>query len=174
MDGGECRPCMAVHFLCSSNTCVLPDLDALTKFAPRCSVVITTHSMEEADALCTRIGIMGFGQLRCLGTQMHLKKKFGDGFKLTLNCDQEGQDNSGLLAEICDGARLVHALGRQQTFVMPIDNLDVAHLFNTLEREKKSFGVKEWGISQASLEEVFIKVATTSDEQEGIMGSLHD
>ena len=29
---------------------------------------------------------MGFGQLRCIGTQMHLKNKFGDGFKLTLNC----------------------------------------------------------------------------------------
>jgi len=139
----------------------------------RC-VVITTHSMEEADALCTRIGIMGFGQLRCIGTQMHLKNKFGDGFKLTLNCAQEGQDVSALLADICQGARLVHSLGRQQTFVMPMDNVDVAKLFNTLERQKRRYGVKEWGISQASLEEVFIKVATASEQDEGVMGSLHD
>jgi ABC-type multidrug transport system ATPase subunit len=74
----------------------------------RC-VIITTHSMEEADALCTRIGIMGFGQLRCIGTQMHLKNKFGDGFKLTLNCSREGQDVSALLADLCSGARLVHS-----------------------------------------------------------------
>ena len=92
--------------------------------------------MEEADALCTRIGIMGFGSLRCLGTQVHLKNKFGDGFKLTLNCESEGQDVSALLAEVCEGARLVHALGRQQTFVLPVQNVDVAHLFNTLERQK--------------------------------------
>jgi hypothetical protein len=36
--------------------------------------------MEEADALCDRIGIMAGGQLRCLGSQLHLKSKFGDGF----------------------------------------------------------------------------------------------
>ena len=79
---------------------------------------------------------MGFGSLRCLGTQVHLKNKFGDGFKLTLNCESEGQDVSALLAEVCEGARLVHALGRQQTFVLPVQNVDVAHLFNTLERQK--------------------------------------
>jgi len=139
----------------------------------RC-VIITTHSMEEADALCTRIGIMGFGQLRCIGTQMHLKNKFGDGFKLTLNCSREGQDVSALLADLCSGARLVHSLGRQQTFVLPIEDVDVAKLFNTLERQKRHHGVTEWGISQASLEEVFIKVATASEEQEGVMRSAHD
>ena len=31
------------------------------------SIVLTTHSMEEADALCGRIGIMAYGRLRCLG-----------------------------------------------------------------------------------------------------------
>ena len=31
--------------------------------------------MEEADALCNRIGIMAGGGLRCLGTQIHLKNK---------------------------------------------------------------------------------------------------
>ena len=34
--------------------------------AGRC-LVLTTHSMDEADALCTRIGIMAKGELRCLG-----------------------------------------------------------------------------------------------------------
>ena len=52
---------------------------------------------------------MGFGQLRCIGTQMHLKNKFGDGFKLTLNCSRDGQDVSALLDDLCPGARLVHS-----------------------------------------------------------------
>jgi ATP-binding cassette subfamily A (ABC1) protein 3 len=29
--------------------------------------------MAEADTLCTRIGIMAHGQLRCIGTPTHLK-----------------------------------------------------------------------------------------------------
>ena len=38
------------------------------------SIVLTTHSMEEADALCGRIGIMAYGSLRCLGPSLHLKR----------------------------------------------------------------------------------------------------
>lgn len=51
-----------------------------------------------------------------------------------------------------------------------MDDVDVAKLFNTLELQKRRYGVTEWGISQASLEEVFIKVAAASEEQEGLMG----
>ncbi|KAJ3197178.1 hypothetical protein HK101_005457 [Irineochytrium annulatum] len=54
----------------------------------RC-VVITTHSMEEADALCSRIGIVCDGNLKVLGSQIHLKKKFGEGLKLTLRFSVE-------------------------------------------------------------------------------------
>ncbi len=42
--------------------------------------------MEEADQLCTRIGIMNFGKLRCLGTPTRLKARFGTGYQLTFNC----------------------------------------------------------------------------------------
>ena len=44
-----------------------------------CAVVLTTHSMEEAEALCTRVGIMVGGRLRCLGSCQHLKSRFGRG-----------------------------------------------------------------------------------------------
>ena len=42
--------------------------------------------MEEADHLCTRIGIMNYGRLRCLGTQNRLKTRFGSGYQLTFQC----------------------------------------------------------------------------------------
>ena len=45
-----------------------------------CSIILTTHSMEEVEALCTRIGIMVGGRLRCLGTAQHLKNRHGSGF----------------------------------------------------------------------------------------------
>jgi ATP-binding cassette, subfamily A (ABC1), member 3 len=45
-----------------------------------CSIILTTHSMEEAEALCTKIGIMVGGRLRCLGSTQHLKSKFGKGY----------------------------------------------------------------------------------------------
>ncbi len=41
------------------------------------SVILTTHSMEECEALCSRIGIMVNGRLTCLGGAQHLKSRFG-------------------------------------------------------------------------------------------------
>ncbi|OQS03899.1 ATP-binding Cassette (ABC) Superfamily [Thraustotheca clavata] len=46
------------------------------------TVVLTTHSMEECEALCTRVGIMVGGRLRCLGSVQHLKSRFSDGFMI--------------------------------------------------------------------------------------------
>ena len=40
------------------------------------SVVLTTHSMEEAEALSTKMGIMVNGELRCIGSTQHIKNKF--------------------------------------------------------------------------------------------------
>merc|ERR1712061_937664 len=38
--------------------------------------------MEEADAVCDRLAIQVLGQLRCLGTTIHLKDKYGSGNQL--------------------------------------------------------------------------------------------
>nr|UOU03311.1 ATP-binding cassette subfamily A2 [Brachionus rubens] len=48
------------------------------------SVLLTSHSMEECEALCTRLAIMVDGSFRCLGSTQHLKSKFGDGYTLTV------------------------------------------------------------------------------------------
>ena len=53
------------------------------------TVILTTHSMEEADAICNRVGIMVNGSLRCLGTTMHIKQKYGNGYQLELLLNTE-------------------------------------------------------------------------------------
>lgn len=39
------------------------------------SVLLTSHSMEEVQVLCTRLAIMVNGTLRCLGSAQHLKNR---------------------------------------------------------------------------------------------------
>jgi ATP-binding cassette subfamily A (ABC1) protein 3 len=48
----------------------------------RSAVIITTHSMEEAEALCTKMGIMVAGQFKCFGSSQHIKDKYGTGYEL--------------------------------------------------------------------------------------------
>lgn len=46
------------------------------------TVVLTSHSMEECEALCGRVAIMTNGRLACLGRVQRLKERFGDGYTL--------------------------------------------------------------------------------------------
>lgn len=39
------------------------------------SVVLTSHSMEECEALCNRLAIMVNGKFTCLGSLQHLKNR---------------------------------------------------------------------------------------------------
>jgi len=57
--------------------------DIVTK-REKCSVILTTHSMEECEALCTRIGIMVGGVMRCLGSTQRLRTRYGHGYQIEL------------------------------------------------------------------------------------------
>lgn len=46
------------------------------------AVILTTHSMEEAEALSTKMGIMVRGGIfKCFGSSQHIKNKFGTGYE---------------------------------------------------------------------------------------------
>jgi ATP-binding cassette subfamily A (ABC1) protein 3 len=47
-------------------------------------IVLTTHSMEEAEALCTRIAIQVDGRFRCLASCQEIKTLYGEGFEITI------------------------------------------------------------------------------------------
>lgn len=59
-------------------------ISQLAKQKPDCGVVVTTHSMEEAEALATKVGIMVSGNFRCFGSVQHLKSKYGHTFELEI------------------------------------------------------------------------------------------
>lgn len=48
------------------------------------TIVLTTHSMDECEALCSRVAIMVRGEFKCLGSMQHLKNKFSQGYELTV------------------------------------------------------------------------------------------
>jgi ATP-binding cassette subfamily A (ABC1) protein 3 len=46
------------------------------------AVIMTTHSMDEAETLCKRMGIMVNGEFVCLGSSNEIKDKYGYGFEV--------------------------------------------------------------------------------------------
>ena len=106
--------------------------------------------MEEADALCSRIGIMAGGSLRAIGSQLYLKARFGDGFKVTVNCMDESDRRlarvHAFINSLSDGALFVSRFGPHLTYTVPMAGGDVAEIFNKMESSKRGLGVVEWGV----------------------------
>ncbi|RLN68519.1 hypothetical protein BBJ29_003872 [Phytophthora kernoviae] len=73
------------------------DVIASVCAAKESSVILTTHSMEECEALCTRVGILVSGQLKCLGSVEHLKQKFGRGYIVEVKLREPNSSSVGRL-----------------------------------------------------------------------------
>ena len=56
----------------------------LTTTARKSSIIMTTHSMDEAETLCKRMGIMVNGEFVCLGKANEIKDKYGYGYELNI------------------------------------------------------------------------------------------
>jgi ATP-binding cassette subfamily A (ABC1) protein 3 len=56
----------------------------MSKKGKKSSVIMTTHSMDEAETLCKRMAIMVNGEFVCLGKANEIKEKYGYGYELNL------------------------------------------------------------------------------------------
>jgi len=57
------------------------------------SVILTTHSMEEAEALATKMAIQVEGNLRCIGSSQHIKTKYGGGYEIEIKLNLPTKDD---------------------------------------------------------------------------------
>uniref|UniRef100_A0A804PIM6 ABC transporter domain-containing protein n=2 Tax=Zea mays TaxID=4577 RepID=A0A804PIM6_MAIZE len=128
------------------------------------AIVLTTHSMEEAEALCDRIGIMVNGSLQCIGNSKELKARYGGTYMLTVTA-AAGEEAAveQLVRSLCPAANGVYRISGTQKFEMPKQGLRISEVFQAMERAKSWLNIAAWGLSDATLEDTFIKVASGSD-----------
>lgn len=70
------------------------------------SIVLTTHSMEEAEALADRMAIQHLGQFRALGSIQQLKDKFNKGFEVDIKFNKPFMLNEWIKAKGLEGKKL--------------------------------------------------------------------
>jgi len=132
------------------------------------AIVLTTHSMEEADILGDNIGIMAKGRLRCLGNAVHLKSKFGAGYRLTLTLSSGA--NRDEIKRIVKTAVEEDVLGEaegQLTFMLKTSFEDrFAGLFSELENDQQALGISDIQLGMSSLEDVFLDVIQKAEAAE--------
>ncbi|XP_051826879.1 phospholipid-transporting ATPase ABCA3-like [Antechinus flavipes] len=125
------------------------------------AIVITSHSMEECEALCTRLSIMVKGQLKCIGSPQHLKNKFGSGYTLLAKIKSSNEkDNMTLFKEFIKETFPGSVLEDEHQgiihYYLPSQDLSWAKVFGILEKNKDQYELDDYSISQISLEQVFV------------------
>ncbi len=145
--------------------------DFLTNYKLDKIIILTTHSLDEAEFLGDRIGIMSEGKLICEGTSSYLKNQYSCGFNLNLLLDDTRVNNYKKKKIIqtlkkFDENLGIKALGRELMILnFPTIKENCENLFVRLESIKEEMGILNYTLTTTSLEDVFIKLNTNEDSK---------
>ncbi|KAB0381590.1 hypothetical protein FD755_003507 [Muntiacus reevesi] len=125
------------------------------------AIIITSHSMEECEALCTRLAIMVQGQFKCLGSPQHLKSKFGSGYSLRAKIRSDGQQETleefkAFVGLTFPGSVLEDEHQGMVHYHLPGDDLSWAKVFGIMEQAKTTYMLEDYSVNQISLEDIFL------------------
>ncbi|XP_035743056.1 phospholipid-transporting ATPase ABCA1-like [Vespa mandarinia] len=126
--------------------------------------ILTSHSMEECEALCNRLVIMVQGQLVCIGASQELKQRFGVGYDIHIKLDPSRSEEditiikntieSSLNCEIRDenlGLIAYHVTDPKTTWTK---------MYSTVNDLKNRFEcIQDYSVLSATLEQLFIQFA---------------
>jgi len=141
---------------------------ALEKCSKGRCVILTTHHLEEVEALAHRVAIMVEGNLVCIGSLQHLKSKFGHGYELQARVEDE-KALGEMIEYVCrtfGSSRLIEQHGMKATFEIPKASSSLGEMFEIIERVKEELGIVDYSISQTSLEQVFLRVSAKALNEE--------
>uniref|UniRef100_A0A4W3JP09 ABC transporter domain-containing protein n=1 Tax=Callorhinchus milii TaxID=7868 RepID=A0A4W3JP09_CALMI len=133
------------------------------------SVVLTSHSMEECEALCTRMAIMVNGRFRCLGSAQHLKNRFGDGYTIIVRVGGPSPDLNPMLEFFkrkFPGSVLKERHRSMLQYQLPSYQSSLSRIFNILSSHREKFQIEDYSVSQTTLDQVFVNFAKDQSDDD--------
>jgi len=160
--------------------------------AGRC-LLLTTHSMEEAEAVSDSIGIIAHGELQCIGSVQHLRDKFNNNYHLSIDLKPEAQiDGTAELVKSIVGDQsppqnaiptmtppapgslhgpqwsLVESVGSRRTYELNVVP-SMSELFRRMETNKDRFFIQSYSLTQASLEDIFLQLVRREEMEQEVV-----
>uniref|UniRef100_H2LLX9 P-type phospholipid transporter n=1 Tax=Oryzias latipes TaxID=8090 RepID=H2LLX9_ORYLA len=135
------------------------------------AVVLTSHSMEECEALCTRLAIMVNGSFKCLGTIQHLKYKYGDGYIVTMKirtanpgCNPDLSRAEAFMESTFPGC--IQTEKHYNTLQYKISSSSLARIFQMVLVNKDKLNIEDYSVSQTTLDQVFVNFAKQQSRED--------
>lgn len=122
------------------------------------TILLTSHSMDECEILCSKIGIMSNGQFKCLGYLQDLKKKFGNIYFIYIKFNSNyyllnlyNYLKNKINIQIINQTKL--------TIHFQTNSSSPSKLFYLIEQIKEEFSIQTYQIQQITLEQIFIHLS---------------
>ncbi|XP_066148995.1 ATP-binding cassette sub-family A member 17-like isoform X2 [Euwallacea fornicatus] len=140
--------------------------DLLLQWRKHKTILITTHFMEEADALADQVIIINEGRAKCSGTPMQLKLKYGCGATVTLLIeDNENVEATAKIIENSSGNLVLKRIdGNEIQFT--IKEGSNVELFKHLEKYKEALKIVNISYRNTNLEDVFVNTISKTDQND--------
>ena len=135
-------------------------------------IILTTHYMEEASVLGSRIGIINEGRMKCIGTPLFLIERFGKSMSITIS-KEEDAINEDIINYINSKTKdtQCEVLSEEILFRIPKSNysegglLNLGDFFGELDENLENLRIKSYSVSMPTLEDVFLNVASEDSKQ---------
>ena len=127
-------------------------------------------SMDETEALCTRIGLMVNGELKCLGSLQHLKSRYGEGYSLLVKLgvdkrsDLISTNEENLIEFLLDSFENAELKEKRDGFLsFHLENNSLSSLskiFSIIENKKAEYAIEYYAVTQTNLEQIFLNFSS--------------
>ena len=193
MSGGTRRKLNILMALCCDSTRIILDepstgMDPLSRHyiweiikstiqQNQSSCIMATHSMEEAELLCNRIGIIVNGKLQCIGSPEHLRMKYGHTYILDVHTENIERFHKevvvafNLFGSDCSFKKNDISEQRVKYEIQHINTSNISRVFEIMEACRdiyvdNQYLYIDYSYSQTSLEEVYINFARLKENSD--------
>nr|XP_040133807.1 ATP-binding cassette sub-family A member 3-like [Ictidomys tridecemlineatus] len=134
------------------------------------AIIITSHSMEECEALCSRLAIMVKGMFVCLGSPRHVRNKFGNIHTLTAKINiSKDEDKVKEFKKFVEKTFPGNIQNQEYQgiigYFIPSKEICWGKVFSILEKAKVLFNLEDYSISQITLEQIFLTFANIDKKE---------
>ncbi|KAK3602190.1 hypothetical protein CHS0354_004706 [Potamilus streckersoni] len=139
------------------------------------AILLTSHSMEECETLCSRLSIMVNGQLKCIGSSQHLKNKYGCGYTVTfrglckslsssISLSSSSSTSSGdglsclvdIIKRIFPDIKVKDLHEQFLRFEIQQVDIPIAKIFRFVDELRVAYSLQDCSITQNTLDHVFV------------------
>lgn len=127
-------------------------------------MILTTHSLDEAEELGDRIGIVSEGRFICSGSAEFLKSKYPCGYNVNIifneNDDRSKRVDLARELKLIDDSAIIK-INSKSVLSINFSSIESEHInkvFSYIDSNKGEYLIENYTVSTTSLEDVFLKL----------------